>query len=373
VARIIEEVAVRIGADTRGLDKGLKRADKKVSALTQGIKRMGGALIAAFGARALFTGFKRTLQLGDDLIKTAKGVGFTVNEYQRLIFALDQVGVSAGSAKIALGDFQKRLSKAVAGTSPQFAKAFKDAGLDIKALAAMTPSAAFDAAMSHLSTLRNDKRIAGLTGNVFEEQSGKDVLQTLRQWEKYVAAREKFSRRIGELSKDQIKDIEALREETKLLTQQWEMLKIQIVADAAPGITKALDDIDKAGGFEKLTESITAMLAEMNRLVETIKWVATALDQLGVPDIVKKFAASPGGFTPQGVISKVFKIEDVLPRLNGPGGDLSQWVRGTSAGGGATTNSTTNVNITVGRGSNEITSKEAKRIRKQFEQIQGAR
>ena len=33
-----------------------------------------------------------------------------MDEYQRLVFALDQVGVSAGSAKIAIGDFQRILS-----------------------------------------------------------------------------------------------------------------------------------------------------------------------------------------------------------------------------------------------------------------------
>jgi len=260
MARIIEEVAIKIGADTRGLNKGLKQSKKQVGGLTSMFKKLGIAMVGVFGARAMFRGFKRTLDAADQLIKTAKGVGFTVNEYQRLTFALDQVGVSAGSAKIAIGDFQKRLSKAVAGTSPQFQKAFEQAGLDTASLSKMSPAAAFSAAMTHLATLRDDPRIAGLTGNVFEEQSGKDVLQVLRQWEKFLGAREKFASRVGSLNEKQVDDLQKMREETKLYGQQWEMLKMQIVADAAPSLLTAFKSLEEAGTFEKMGKGLTALI-----------------------------------------------------------------------------------------------------------------
>jgi hypothetical protein len=268
--RIIEEVAVKIGADTRGLDKGLKKSKKQVGALSSAFKKLGVIMIGVFGARALFTGFKRTLAASDQLIKVAKGVGFTVSEYQRLTFALDQVGVSAGSAKIALGDFQKRLSKAVAGVSPQFQKAFEQAGLDTKALSAMSPAAAFSAAMIQLAKLRNDPRIAGLTGNVFEEQSGKDILQVLRQWEKYTDAREKFARRVGVLSQDQQNNIEALSEELKIYGAQWDMIKMRVVGDAAPQLLTALTKLEQSGAFEKMASDMALVITKFAEL--TAAW-----------------------------------------------------------------------------------------------------
>jgi hypothetical protein len=277
MARIIEEIAVLIGADTRGLDKGMKKTQKRVNVLTRSFKRMGATLIAAFGARALFRGFQRTLSNTNALIKTAKGVGFLATEYQALIFSLDQVGVKASSARIALGDFQKRLGKAIAGTSPQFAKAFRDAGLDPFALSSLDPAEAFDVALKRLAELKNDPRLAGLTGAVFEEQSGKDVLQVIRQWEKYLAAREKFAKRVGSITKGQQDNIEELSEELRVYRAQWENLKATIVADAAPAILSALSGMEEAGVFKKMGEQISA-------LVDSLEYLQILLrDTFGTP------------------------------------------------------------------------------------------
>ena len=375
MAKIIEEVAVRISADTRKLEKGMKRSKKQVGALTSQFKKLGGIMVATFSARALFQGFKRTLDMGDALIKTAKGVGFTVNEYQRLIFALAQVGVSAGSAKIAIGDFQKRLSKAVAGVSPQFQKAFEQAGLDTAALSKMSPAEAFNTAMTHLATLRDSPAIAGLTGNVFEEQSGKDVLQVLRQFEKYTVAREKFGRRVGQISKRQVDDIQRLREETKLYGQQWDILKLQIVADAAPEINAALKSIVDSGGLEALAKMFAGIADKVLMIVSGLESIGAMLDNLPIPDwlfkdggpitAIRNKAARTIGLdhAPTSIFDAANMLTSGPPSFEG-----TPWGRRDFAGGG-----TTNVNIRVTRGSNEITDREAKRIRKQFEQLQGAR
>jgi hypothetical protein len=364
--RIIEEVAVKIGADTRGLDKGLKKSKKQVGALSSAFKKLGATMIGVFGARALFTGFKRTLDSADQLIKTAKGVGFTVNEYQRLIFALDQVGVSAGSAKIAIGDFQKRLSKAVAGVSPQFQKAFEQAGLDTAALSKMSPAAAFSAAMTHLATLRDSPAIAGLTGNVFEEQSGKDVLQVLRQFEKYTAARENFERRVGTLNKGQVEDIQRLREETKLYGQQWEMLKMQIVGDAAPDILSAFRQLDEAGAFKEMATQVKEVIKEINLLVGDIKWLAEALQSVQLPEWLKTFVRLTHSFNP---VAQAARAPFTTARsVRTPAPDLSRWTRGTSAersGGGTVVNQTNNFSIS--REENARLSKAWKKLNDQHQ------
>jgi len=299
MARIIEEVAVRIGADTRGLDKGMKKAKKNVDGLSRAFKRLGASLVAAFGARVLFRTFQQTLRSTNALIKTAKGVGFLAKEYEALTFSLDQVGVSAGSAKIALGDFQKRLSKAVAGTSPQFAKAFRDAGLDIRALSRMSSSDAFDSALAHLATLKGDPRLAGLTGNVFEEQSGKDILQVIRQWDKYLTAREKFARRVGGLTEDQQFRIEYLSEELSVYKAQWEVLKQKIVADSVPSILRALESLEATGVFESLGDGLESFVSRMEEGAKQLK-----RDLQGIKGSIQSvfpgvYATPPGEESPQ--------------------------------------------------------------------------
>jgi len=371
--RIIEEVAVKISADTRGLNKGLKQSRKKVSALSGAFKKLGATMIGVFGARALFTGFKRTLDSADQLIKTAKGVGFTVNEYQRLTFALDQVGVSAGSAKIAIGDFQKRLSKAVAGTSPQFQKAFEQAGLDTKALAGMSPAAAFGAAMAHLATLRDDPRIAGLTGNVFEEQSGKDVLQVLRQWEKFTAAREKFASRVGSLNAKQVEELQKLREETKLYGQQWEMLKMQIVGDVAPDVISAFKQLEEANAFGEMADQVKGLIVEINLLIGDIKYLAQAISSIPVPEWLMRFIELTGSFNP---VAKAAQAPfNAARRIRTPAPDLSAWTKGTNAqrstSGPATVVNQTN-NFSIGPEENARLNKAWRKINDQHQRA-GAR
>ena len=265
MARIIEEVAVRIGADTRGLEKGLKKADVKVSRLTQGIKRMGFALAGAFGARAVVRGFKRTLDTTDALIKTARGVGFTASEYQRLTFALDQVGVSAGSAKIALGDFQKRLAK------PQFHKFFKEAGLDPKALQKMSPAADFDSAFKHLATLVDDPRAPAFFGTIFEEQAGKDMLKAARSLETLTKAYRAFDSQVGSIGGQGARNIERLTFQTKTLATQWESLKATLVGEIAPAVTVAIEGLTKSGLLAAMGRDIASLITLMNDFGDATK------------------------------------------------------------------------------------------------------
>jgi len=271
MARIIEEVAVRIGADTRGLKKGMTAANKSMRAFKRTLIGVGSTLGLVFSGRALVQGFRRTIASTNELIKTAKGVGFLAAEYRELTFAMNQVGVRSHSAIIALGDFQKRLGKAVAGTSPQFAKAFRDAGLDPGALSKMDPAEAFDVALNRLASLKGDPRLAGLTGAVFEEQSGKDILKIIRQWETFTEARQKHARKVGGLDKDQQFRIEYLSEEVGVYKAQWETLKSTIVADAVPSILVSLEKLEELGVFEKIGDALVSVTDKITKFAEA--WI----------------------------------------------------------------------------------------------------
>jgi hypothetical protein len=264
----LKTVYIELVAETKDLLAGFKKVDKKTSAMTRSFRRMGAALLGVFGARALFRGFNQTLKSTEALIKTAKGVGFTANEYQRLAFVLSEVGVEASSARIAIGDFQKRLSKAVGGSSPQFAKAFKEAGLDIRALSKMDPAAAFWSAFDRLADQLDDPRIAGLFGNVFEEQSGKDMLKAARQLGLLVQARKDYDRVVGRgLTREDAKNIEATGRQTRLLGLRFADLKQKAVIDTLPKLEEALVRLEKADAFGKMAKGIVAVVNGISMLI----------------------------------------------------------------------------------------------------------
>jgi len=324
----LKTVYVELVAKTKRLLSGFQKVDRQTSKLNSSFKKLGVTLAGVFGARALSRGLQQTIRSTESLIKTAKGVGFTVSEYERLTFALSEVGVEASSARIALGDFQKRLSKAIGGSSPQFAKAFKEAGLDIRALSNMSPAAAFDSAFAHLAGMLGDPRIAGLFGNVFEEQSGKDMLKAARQMERLLQARRDYDRIVGQaLTREDALAIQELGRQTRLLGLKWEALKRTVVADVAPSLTNAFTTISESEGFKALTKNLGFLIGEFNRLVDTITWVAKALDKIQIPKGLLKLVATPGLISPQGVLARAFKIEDVLPNVGPEPGDLSAWFR----------------------------------------------
>ena len=303
MAKIIEEVAVRIGADTRELGKGMKKADRGVKQLIGGFKKLAGVLGIAFGGRALIRGFTRTLDVTNKLIKTAKGVGFLASEFQELTFAMNQVGVRSHSAVIALGDFQKRLGKAVAGTSPQFAKAFKDAGLDPKSLSKLDPAEAFDVALNRLASLQGDPRLAGLTGAVFEEQSGKDVLKIIRQWGAFTEARAKHARRVGKLDEEQQIRIEFLSEEVGVYSAKWDVMKQKFVAGTVPAILRGLDSLEEHGWLDAWEKGLETFFPRMEEglkqlekdLIPAADWLIGVKKQLvEVPTTVARIASGDG-------------------------------------------------------------------------------
>lgn len=270
MAEVVKRVVVEIDAETKKLQKGFKQVDKKVGLLTKSVKRLGGALIAAFGARALFRGFQQTIRLTDTLVKNARGVGFTAGEYERLGFAMSQVGVEAGSLKIAIGDFQKRLSKAVGGNK-SFAKAFKEAGLDIRALSAMGPSAAFLAAFEGLSGQLGDPRIAGLFGNVFEEQSGKDMLKAARSLKEFNSAYKDYARIAGKgITKKDADNFEELGKKTRELKLRFTVLRRTIVSKSLPQILEAFEKMEKEDAFKKMSDSVVELINNINKLIGII-------------------------------------------------------------------------------------------------------
>ena len=254
-------VLVEFIAETRKLMGGMKKVDRKVGLLTKGFKRLGGAIAAAFGARAVISGLVQTVKSSEALIKTAKGVGFTAGEYERLTFALSQVGVEASAARIALGDFQKRLAK------PQFHKFFREAGLDPKALQKLSPADAFNTAFAHLATLVNDPRAADFFGTVFEEQAGKNMLQAARSMGDFTDAYKQYARIAGKgITEGDAASFEELGKQARILGLRMTVLRRKIVVDALPQILEALEKLEAADAFKKMADSIIELIDNISKL-----------------------------------------------------------------------------------------------------------
>jgi hypothetical protein len=279
----LKQIVVELVSDSRRLLKDFKTVHNKSTALSRTFRRLGATLAAAFGSRAVFRFFDRTIDSTNQLIKTAKGVGFTVDEYQQLIFALEQVGVSAESARIGLGDLQKRLG------NPNFAKFFEEAGLNPQELQKLSPAQQLNAVLQTLKQYRgNQALLVAMSGKLLEEQSGKDFAKVILQWDEFARARQDYASRVGSLSQEEAAGIEETAYQVGLLGAQWDKLKQKIVGDAAPTILKTLERLEESGALQQLAEDITSIVHSIANLTAAMGEFRQSLPHTG-------FAKAYGG------------------------------------------------------------------------------
>ena len=278
----LKTVYIELVTETRKLNAGLKKVDKRVGKTTQAFKKLGLAIGAAFSARAVLRGvkamargFSETIKSTDALIKTAKGVGFTATQYERLTFALSEVGVGAESARIALGDFQKRLAR------PSFQKFFREAGFKPKELLKLPAEEQLFTVMEDLAKMRDDPRLASVAGLIFEEQSGKDIRKVLIQWERFVQARKDYDRIVKRgLTERDIDTVEELGSQTRMLNLRWTVLKRNFVLDVVPGLLDALERMEAAGTFDLIADEAEKFADAITEITKDVQFLTNALGNL---------------------------------------------------------------------------------------------
>lgn len=337
----LRRVSIVFIADTKKLIQGFRKVDKKTQILTRSFKRMGGALLAAFSARAVFRGFTKTLRDTEALIRTARGVGFATNEYRQLIFALDAVGVSSESARIALGDLQKRLSR------PSFQKFFREVGLEPNELLTQSRAQQLQTILERLNQLRDDPNLPSIAGLLFEEQSGKDIAKVVLQFEDFLGARREYEQIVGRGTTEQDeKAILQLNKQVKSMKLAWEELKIQIVSDSAPEITAILQELAQPGTIRAIVDAISDAAFAFSSLSKDVRFFAQEIGKLddAVPDWIKDFITTKTG---PAIAARIYSAPFRALREARLGSEISPILQGTNASAAAGGAGRQGVNVSV--------------------------
>jgi hypothetical protein len=131
-----EEIVVRAGFDNTALANGLRSAG---GMLTNFATSIAGQFTGMFAVFKLIQFEKSMMDLGDTITDTAKRLGVSTDEAQRLNFAADQTGVGIEKLSGALD----RLAKAKEGGKAN--EEFARFGISIDQIASQTPDQLFDA------------------------------------------------------------------------------------------------------------------------------------------------------------------------------------------------------------------------------------
>jgi hypothetical protein len=185
------------------------------------------------------------------------------------------VGVGAQSARIALGDFQKRLAR------PSFQKFFREAGFKPKELLKLSAEDQLFTVMKDLAKLRDDPRLASVAGLIFEEQSGKDIRKVLIQWERFVQARKDYDSIVKRgLSERDIGNVEDLGSAVRKLNLRWTVIKRNFVLDVVPSLLDALERMEAAGTFELIADEAEKLADAITAITKDVRFLTTALGNL---------------------------------------------------------------------------------------------
>ena len=134
---ILSKLIVKIGADTKELDKSMAKTQGNLKAFGKGMSNVGMGMTkyitapALAGASALVIMTNRYADAADAIDKMSIRTGIARGTLQQLQYATDQAGVSFESIQTSVGAFTNQL-KTADSESSAMREAFKDLGIEME-------------------------------------------------------------------------------------------------------------------------------------------------------------------------------------------------------------------------------------------------
>jgi len=139
-----KSMMVRVGADTKDMERGLSSAQKRIKAFRADINKIGKRMMVAGAAVAGAVGLmvKKFVEAGDEVHKMALRTGFTTESLSELRYASQICGADIG----ALEKGVKKMSKTILDASDglmTYVRAFDRIGLKAEDLLYVFPQLCF--------------------------------------------------------------------------------------------------------------------------------------------------------------------------------------------------------------------------------------
>ena len=228
---------VELFADGKGLDKGLKDAEKRlknwgsnISAVGRQVFALGGAITAPFVAAA---GVFQTV--GSDLFKMSARTGASVEQLSALSFAADQAGVSAEGLEHGLRHAQKSISEA-AGGSLEAQQAFRLLGVSFADLSRQSAGDQMATLADALSKVSNPTQRAAEAMKIFG-RGGTELLPLLSLGSAGIGQLTAKAQELGlVMSHETAASANEFRKATSALWAQLKMVSVEVGAFVAPSL-----------------------------------------------------------------------------------------------------------------------------------------
>lgn len=186
MATVAGDIAVRVGADTSGLTKGLNDADSKLQkfgasagAAVGRMAALGAAAIAAgaaIGGALAAKGFAAV----DMLDEMSEKAGTSAKSLQSLQMALGEAGIDSDKTQAAIQKLNVAIGDAQSGNA-KAQETFDKLGLSVQELAGMDADQRFAAIADAVSQYGNAADRASISSDIFGQKVGPDLAAAFAQ------------------------------------------------------------------------------------------------------------------------------------------------------------------------------------------------
>ncbi len=268
----VGDTLLKLGVDTRDLDKGMKGLGAKIKqhqkAIGIGMVAMGGAILAG-GALAV----KTFAQMGDEVHKMSLRTGFATETLSRLKYAAEIGGATLGDVEKAVKKMSKTIADAGYGLET-YVRVFREIGIEVEELDGLNPEEQFMKIAEAVAKVEDPSKRAAIAQDVFG-RAGTKLLPMLSEGTEglklMMAEAEKFA---------PIFDTEAAAAAAKLtdtmgqLTGSMTKVKLAIAERLIPVLTPLLEKL------RDTISQISAWIKEHPTLTKVIVLGTTALGGL---------------------------------------------------------------------------------------------
>jgi len=264
------DINVKIGGDTNGLKK-------KVSGMKKMFKNIGTWASAgiAVGIAAVVMLTKKLVELGDGFGKSAKRIGISAEEFQKMSFAARRSGASTSNVEKAMRKMGLTIFDAGKGLKT-YQEYLTDLGLTYDDLKGKSPEKQFAIIAERLNAVADESTKAALAAKIFGK-SGAEILPMIAN---YQTLGEELKTIGGIINDDTIKASEQL-------TDDMENLEVTLTAVAAnSGFIKWLSDI--TGGLNDILKSGSMVKNFFGNLFKAVE-DGKGIFKFSLPAMVKKF------------------------------------------------------------------------------------
>jgi len=297
--------------DTADLEKALgqvgrqfDKTEKKAGLLGSAAAKAGkaakvGLLAAAAGAAAVATAYaaaaKAAIDFGlqaDKIAKSAKAVGTTAEEFQKVIGAFELGGLQAEATEAAVKKLGLRIGQVASGAGGPAADAFAKLNITAAELEALPLAERMAVIADRVKDLGTQSQRATVLNALFEE-SGLQMAGAFAQGGDAIRDAAQQIEDAGLITNEAAAQAEAMADAVALASRSWEALKGDVLTPIIPLITEV------AGSFQGLTKELRETGA-LERLGES--FVRVFLDVIaptvinGSAFIAKALAALPSAF-----------------------------------------------------------------------------